>query len=216
MKVKTKICGLTDIQNIDVAIKAGADFYGLVFFPKSPRNIELEKAARLIEHSSQKIQSVALCVNPTDEQIQKIISIVNPDWIQLHGKETPSRVKEIKKLSDLPIIKAIGVASENDAMTAVDYKCLADIILFDAKPVAMKDALPGGNGLSFDWTYLKAVKQQMNFMLSGGLDADNVQEAIEQTGASAVDVSSGVEKSPGIKDPELIQKFISSINSLNL
>ncbi len=213
MTIKTKICGLKDRSNLDVAIEAGADYVGFVFFPRSPRNIELAEAADLVEYAGQRVQSVALTVNASDEDLLKINSVVNPDWFQLHGSETPERVSEIKALLKKPILKALGVASVADIENARQYEKCVDLLLFDAKPVTDGKSLPGGNGITFDWTLLKNVENEMRFMLSGGLNPENVRSAIELTGAGAVDVSSGVEKSPGEKDPQLIRNFIAAAHS---
>ncbi|MGH1349732.1 MAG: phosphoribosylanthranilate isomerase [Methyloligellaceae bacterium] len=213
MTIKTKICGLKDRSNLDVAIEAGADFVGFVFFPKSPRNIELTEAADLVKYAGKRVQSVALTVNASDEDLLKINSEVNPDWFQLHGSETPERVSEVKSLLKKPVLKALGVASAADIEKARQYRKCVDFLLFDAKPIADGKSLPGGNGITFDWTLLKNVENEMRFMLSGGLNPENVRSAIELTGAGAVDVSSGVEKSPGEKDPQLIRNFIAAAHS---
>ncbi len=213
MTIKTKICGLKDRANLDVAIQAGADFVGFVFFPKSPRNVELNQAADLVSYTGTRAQSVALVVNASNEDLEKINNEVNPDWFQLHGSETPERASEIKALVKKPVLKALGIASQADIENAKNYQNCVDFLLFDAKPVADGKSLPGGNGITFDWTLLKNVEKHIHFMLSGGLNPENVRSAIELTGAGAVDVSSGVEKSPGEKDPQLIRNFIAAAHS---
>lgn len=207
MTAKVKICGLTTKPALETALAEGADYVGLVFFPKSPRNLDLTSAAALAKVARGRAQVVALLVNPDDAALQRVVDAVAPDMIQLHGKETPERVAEIARLTRRPIMKAIAVATEGDAMRALDYLPMADTILFDAKPPPAA-LLPGGNGLAFDWSLLTAVKGQVPYMLSGGLTPDNVADAIRQTGAGSVDVSSGVESEPGIKDHELIRLFI--------
>lgn len=213
MTIQVKICGLKEPETLNAAIQAGADYVGFVFFPKSPRNISPEDAAALIEGTRSQVASVALTVNAPDEDILNINTIVNPDWFQLHGSETLERVSEIKKLTKKPVIKAFGVATQQDIDRALPYGEIVDLMLFDAKPPPDGKSLPGGNGLSFDWTLMKNVEKQMQYMLSGGLNPENVQSAIELTGASAVDVSSGVESAPGIKDPQKIRRFIEAARS---
>ena len=209
MSVKVKICGLKTTRALDTALIAGADYFGLVFYGPSPRNVELEAAAILAERGRNQAQSVALMVNPDDEALQKICDIVSPDLIQLHGDETPDRAQQIKALVKRPLIKAVKVDSKPDVASARAYQHIADIILYDAKaPTGMANALPGGNGVPFDWRALASVKGQRNFMLSGGLDPDNVAAAVAMTHAPIVDVSSGVESAPGIKDDALIHRFI--------
>ncbi len=213
MSTKIKICGLKEPETLETTIQAGADFVGFVFFPKSPRNVDLQEAATLVSQIENRTASVALTVNASDDQIESINTTVNPDWFQLHGSETLERVIEVKKLTQKPVIKAFGVATQADIDQAMPYKEAVDFMLFDAKPPPDGKSLPGGNGLSFDWTLMKNVEKQMQYMLSGGLNPENVQSAIELTGASAVDVSSGVESAPGIKDPQKIRAFIEAARS---
>ena len=207
-----KICGLKTKDAACAAIEAGADFIGLVFFPKSPRNVSLEQAVELstfIKELSSSTKIVALVVNPEDEDLKAIIEKVQPDYIQLHGHETAERAQTIRERFKTPLIKAIGVKDHEDAAKADDYTA-ADIILFDAKADPKLTDLPGGNGIPFDWKALKGQKGKRRFMLSGGLTVENVATAIELTGASIVDVSSGVESSPGVKDINLIKAFITA------
>ncbi len=199
MPVKVKICGVRTPAIIEEAARAGADFIGLVLFAKSPRYVELEEARVLAAIARGKIGSVAVMVDPDDELIAGVVDTVRPDLLQLHGSETPERVSAIKALSGLPVMKAVSVAEAADVGHASDYAGHADYILFDAK--ASQDAvLPGGNGIPFDWQMLATAKPP--FALSGGLTPDNVGEAIRLTGATLVDVSSGVERAPGEKDAE--------------
>lgn len=211
MSTEVKICGIRTPPALEAAIEAGADYFGLVFFPPSPRNISLEDAARLAECARGRIKSVALVVNAEDAEIKAIAETVAPDMFQLHGKETPERTTTIRELVNRPVIKAVSVAAMGDATHAEAYKGAADLILFDAKPPADEaHALPGGNGLNFDWRLLEGLKDRMRFMLAGGLTPNNVAEAIALTGAAIVDVSSGVESAPGEKQAALIRRFIAA------
>ncbi len=191
------------------ALDAGADYVGLVFYFRSPRNVAPETARRLAAMARGRAQIVALVVRADDGMLTAIIEAANPDLFQLHGKERPPRVAAIKARFGRPIMKAIGVATSADAAAAYDFRGLADMILFDAKPPAgVAGALPGGNGLAFDWSVLDGFRHELPWMLSGGLTPETVADAIRRTGAPAVDVSSGVESAPGVKDAELIRQFI--------
>lgn len=207
MVTEVKICGIRTLPALEAAITAGADYFGLVFYPRSPRNVTLAKAAQLAERARGRIKCVALVVDADDALIETIATKVRPDLIQLHGKETPERAAAIRRHAGCPLIKAISVAKPGDADRAKDYKRAADLIVFDAKPVDA-DALPGGNGLSFDWRLLAGRSRKMRYMLSGGLNPENVSEAIRLTGAAIVDVSSGVEVAPGKKQAGLIRRFV--------
>ncbi len=203
---KVKICGLSTPDSVAAAIDAGADFVGFVFYAKSPRNVSLEVARRLADMGRGKVNIVALVVDAPDSALLAINETVAPDYFQAHGKETPARIAEISKLTARPVIKAIKVAEAAHIAAAKDYEDVAAFVLFDAKaPETLVNALPGGNGIAFDWSL---VAQARNFMLSGGLNAENVAQAMGVTGAPMVDVSSGVESAPGIKDLDLIRKFI--------
>lgn len=214
-ETRAKICGIATDAALDAAIAGGASYIGLVFFEKSPRNVDLETARRLAARARGKVRIVALVVDADDERISDIIEYVHPDMLQLHGKETPARVAEIGAVTRLPLIKAVSVASQDDVERAAAYSNVAHLILFDAKAPARADALPGGNGVAFDWGLMAPVKGRMSFMLSGGLSAENVKDAIERTGAAMVDVSSGVETAPGRKDPELIRRFLEAVKTAN-
>ncbi|MEM7620705.1 MAG: phosphoribosylanthranilate isomerase [Pseudomonadota bacterium] len=215
MTVRVKICGITTKPMLEAALAVGADYIGFVFFPQSPRHIGIQQAGELIKHIPDTAKSVALLVNPADEDVLLIKDEVKPDMLQLHGNETPERVAEIKKLVSLPIIKAIGVSKADDINTAQPYQSITDMILFDAKPKKSDmSALPGGNGEMFDWDILRNNTIIDNFMLSGGLNPDNVSAAIAKTSAKAVDVSSGVETQPGHKDKDLIHKFVTTAKSV--
>jgi len=209
MSVAVKICGIKTRAALETALDGGADYVGLVFFAKSPRNLDLSTAAGLAQAARGRAKVVALVVDPDDVTVGEIVAAVGPDMLQLHGSETPERVAEIRARFGLPVMKAIKVATAADAAAALDFKDAADLVLFDAKaPKSLTEALPGGNGLPFDWTLLDGVKQPIDFMLSGGLNPENVAEAIRLTGAKAVDVSSGVESRPGEKDLALIGRFL--------
>lgn len=212
---KVKICGIKTDEALDAAIVGGASYVGLVFFEKSPRNVDLATAGRLAAQARGKARSVALVVDADDDRISEIIEAVQPDMLQLHGKETPERVAEIAAFSRMPLIKAVSVASAADVERAADYAEAAHLILFDAKPPVVAGGLPGGNGVAFDWSLLSPVKGRFSFMLSGGLTPENVGDAIAQTGAPLVDVSSGVESAPGKKDPVLIRRFLVAVKTAN-
>lgn len=208
MSAEVKICGLSTPETVDAAIAAGADMIGLVFFPKSPRNVSLEQAAALAARARGRARVVALVVDADDAALQNIAAKVGPDLIQAHGAESPARVAEIARLTGKPVIKAIRVKDEADIGAAADFSAVASLILYDAKaPETLGNALPGGNGHAFDWGLLEGEKRPA-FMLAGGLTPENVAEAIRVTGAPIVDVSSGVESAPGIKDISLIRKFV--------
>ena len=208
MSVSVKICGLSAKKTLEAAIEAGADYAGFVFFERSPRNVSLKQAARLAKFAEGRIKTVALTVNATDEAIEAIEAKVRPDFLQLHGDESPERVAAIRSLSRAAIIKAIKVGSPKDVADARRYERAADILLFDARPSCVPGALPGGNGLAFDWTWLPKASLRRNFMLSGGLNSGNLLQALSASGALAVDVSSGVETTPGVKTPARIKKFV--------
>ena len=204
---QVKICGLKTLDALDAALAGGADYVGLVFFPPSPRNISPDAAKELAAKARGRAKVVALMVDPDDALVKQVVTAVDPDLIQLHGEETPERVREIKRLSGKAIIKAIKVETVADTRQADPYASIADMILFDARPPA-GSSRPGGHGSPFDWSILKGVDVDGPFMLSGGLTPDNVGEAIRATGAQIVDVSSGVERRPGEKDPALISRFL--------
>lgn len=214
--VEVKICGLSTAETLDVALDAGAAYVGLVFYEPSPRNVSLDRGRELAERARGRAKIVALTVDAPECLLVDIARQVRPDFIQAHGAETAERVREIAELTGLPVIKAVKVKDSLDVEQARDYSTAAALVLFDAKvPEALADALPGGNGLAFDWSLLDSGNGPRRFMLSGGLSVGNVVEAIRLTGAPAVDVSSGVERAPGIKDPALIRKFIAAVRSVD-
>ena len=199
---------------IDVAVAERCDYIGLVFFPPSPRNVSIDEAVPLANHARGKTKIVALIVNADDQLLTNLADKVKPDFFQAHGSETPQRIAEIKALTGLPVIKAIKVREASDVEIAAQYKNIADIILFDAKaPDAAPNALPGGNGIGFDWSLLNQTTPPSGFMLSGGLDPNNIASAVALTEAAIFDVSSGVEKSPGEKDAALIKNFIETMRA---
>lgn len=207
MPTKVKICGLKTEAALEAALAGGADYVGLVFFPPSPRNVTLAVAKALADRARGRARIVALMVNPDDALVAQVAASVAPDLIQLHGHETQARVAEIRARWGISVMKAVPVETAEDAHAARQFSPVADLILFDARAPA-DSARPGGNGAPFDWRTLLGVTEGMPFVLSGGLTPDNVAEAIRLTGATTVDVSSGVESSPGEKDPELIRRFL--------
>jgi phosphoribosylanthranilate isomerase len=211
MKVRAKLCGLTTQDDIDAAATAGAAYMGLVFFEKSPRNVAIETARSLALHAPVGLAKVALVVNADDAALDCITASVPLDMLQLHGVESPERVAAVKARYGLPVMKALGIASGDDVARAQLYAGVADQLLLDAKP-AEGDALPGGNGLSFDWRLLEGESWSVPWMLAGGLTPDNVAEAVHCCAARQVDVSSGIETAPGQKSAELMAKFVSEAN----
>ena len=207
MPARVKICGLKTAEAMQSALAARADLVGLVLFPPSPRNVGFTEAARLAGLARGRAEIVALTVDADDALLERIMAEVAPDMLQVHGNESPERVAAVRRRWGKPVIKAIKVATRDDAKLALEYKDIADLILFDAKPPKGADR-PGGHGTAFDWRLLDDVRSLVPFMLSGGLTPGNVAEAIVATGATAVDVSSGVETAPGVKSPELIRQFI--------
>jgi phosphoribosylanthranilate isomerase len=207
--VSVKICGLATVDDVRGCVDAGANYMGLVFFEKSPRNIPLPAARELALAAPLGLAKVALVVNPSDAELDAITGTVPLDMFQLHGRETPERVAEVKARYGLPVMKAVGIADGDDLPKLESYFGVADQILVDAKPP--KDGeLPGGNGLSFDWRLIAGRRWPCPWMLAGGLTPENVAEAVKMTGAKQVDVSSGVEDAPGQKNAKLIQKFVQS------
>jgi phosphoribosylanthranilate isomerase len=209
---KAKICGLSTPDAVTAALDGGAVFLGFVFFAKSPRHLEPETAARLAAPARGRgAQTVALVVDPDDEALDRIVRILDPDLIQLHGAETPVRTREISQRTGKPIIKALPIATSADLAQAAAYDGLVEHLMFDAKPPKDADR-PGGLGAAFDWSILTGARFQKPYFLAGGLDPWNVSEAVRQSGASLVDVSSGVERGPGLKDPALITAFLEAVS----
>jgi phosphoribosylanthranilate isomerase len=207
MSLTVKICGLSTPEALDVALDAGADMVGFVFFPPSPRNISYKTASALEARVRGQAQKVALSVDADDTMLSYVVDALGPDILQLHGNESPLRVAAIKARFKLPVMKAIAVESKADLAAIARYAAVADHLLFDARPP--RDATrPGGLGNAFDWALLEKLNPGVPFMLSGGLNAGNVGEALRLTRAPGVDVSSGVERAPGQKDPDKIRAFI--------
>lgn len=208
---EAKICGLTTPETVDAALRGGAAYLGFVFFSKSPRNIALNVAADLAAPARGHAGIVALVVDCDDDVIDEIVQQVGPDILQLHGHESPKRTAQIKARFERKVWKAIAVATADDVGAAVPYGDAADSVLFDARPPPGSASLPGGNGLTFDWRILEGEAAKRKFVLAGGLTPDNVAAAVKLTGASVVDVSSGVESAPGLKDPGLIRHFLQEV-----
>lgn len=207
MRVRTKICGITDPDALGVAVEAGAAYVGFVFFEKSPRNLSPSQARALAIEVPPGVAKVGLVVDVDDATLDAILAEVPLDMLQLHGRETPQRVADVRRRTGLPVMKAVGVATSEDLETVARYAEIADQLLVDAKP-APGAALPGGNGLAFDWRIIEGVSWTVPWMLAGGLTPENVSEAVRRTGATQVDVSSGVESSPGLKCNALIRAFL--------
>ena len=201
-----KICGLSTPETVAAAVDAGARYLGFVFFPKSPRCVDAETARELAADVPPGVIKVALVVNPDDALVDEVASLPI-DMIQLHGGEAPGRITEIKSRTGLPVMKAVGVASRDDLPKIDEYAAVADQLLIDAKPPKGGD-LPGGNGLSFDWRLIANRQWTKPWMLAGGLTPENAAEAVRLTGAKQLDVSSGVESAPGVKDEALIRAFV--------
>ncbi len=213
MAFSVKICGLKTPEALDAALESGADQVGFVFFAPSPRHVGLEAARALGQRVLGRAAKVALTVDANDETLAAIIAALKPDMLQLHGKETPERVVVVRTRFGLPVMKALAIAERSDLAPIRIYAKVVDRLLFDARPP--KDATrPGGLGKPFDWTLLQGIDAGVPFMLSGGLDAGNVAEALRITRAGGVDVSSGVERAPGEKDPDKIRAFIRAVRML--
>jgi phosphoribosylanthranilate isomerase len=209
MTALVKICGLSTSATLDAALDAGADMVGFVFFPKSPRHVDWATARALGRQARGRAKIVALSVDADDDMLKRIADALAPDLQQLHGRETPARVKQIAELCACPTMKAIGVAGREDFAVAGQYEGVADFLLIDAKPPT-DAALPGGNGRPFDWGLARDFHPRRPWLLSGGLDPETVETAIGRSGARGVDVSSGVESAPGVKDPAKITAFVAA------
>jgi phosphoribosylanthranilate isomerase len=209
MSLIVKICGLKSLEALDAALESGADMIGFVFFPPSPRNIALDAARALSERVRGRALKVALTVDAPDALLRQIIDRLSPDLLQLHGSESPARVGFVRCRFGLPVMKALPIAEEADLSAIRAYEYQADRLLFDAR-APREASRPGGLGRSFDWQLLRNVETVSPFMLSGGLDAENVAEALRITRAPGVDVSSGIERTPGEKDPDKIRAFVAA------
>lgn len=210
MDIKT--CGLNSEAAIEAALSRGASHVGFVFFEKSPRHLPLEEMARLRRAVGARALVTIVLVDPDDALLTTLAEKVRPDWLQLHGSETPERVAAIRRLAGLPVMKAISVGGPEDLARIGDYRAVADRILLDAKRPKGSE-LPGGNGVAFDWAILEALDPGLDYMLSGGLDAGNVAEAVRRVRPGGIDVSSGIESAPGVKDAGLIHRFFDRVEA---
>ena len=204
-----KICGINEPDGLDAALHAGADMIGFVFHERSPRHLSLERAEALASHMGSRARRVALTVDADDATLAGIVAAARPDILQLHGSETPERVVALKHRFGLPVMRALSVGSRLDLTRIPAFDSVADLLLFDA-PAPLAAARPGGNGTAFDWSLLQDLAVRRPWLLAGGLHSDNVAAALAATTADGVDVSSGVERSPGIKDGGMIAAFISA------
>lgn len=205
---EVKICGVNTPESVDAAVAAGARYVGFVFYPPSPRAVTPDLAAQLARRLPTGVRAVGLFVEPGDPELDETLSKVPLDLLQLHGGETPGRVAEVREAISLPVMKAVRVADAEDVTAAAAFVDAVDILLFDAKPPKNVTALPGGNGIAFDWSLLAGKTWPVPWMLSGGLTVENVAAAVAATGAPAVDTSSGVEARPGVKDVDKIHAFV--------
>ena len=203
-----KICGINSVEALDAAIEGGARFVGFVAYPRSPRHLSMDKLTALARRARGRIEIVLVTVNADDAQLGAAVAAAEPDWIQLHGSESVKRAGEVRPFARRGLIKAVGVASRGDFQTLPGYYPVIDYFLFDAQ--APEAGLPGGNALPFDWGLLAGAEIARPWFLAGGLTPGNVKEAIQVSGADLVDVSSGVEKAPGLKDPLLIAQFLAA------
>ncbi len=208
--IEVKICGLKTPEAVETVLKNGASHIGFIFFPKSPRHVEPAQAAKLATAARGKAKIVAVTVNADDAQLDEIVAVLQPDILQLHGNETPERVSQVKQRYGLPVMKAFSIRENSDFDVVAPYQSIADRFLFDAKAPKGSE-LPGGNGVSFDWNLLNARQDLGNYMLSGGLNAENINVALAKTGSFAIDISSGVESEPGKKDIKLIDAFFAAV-----
>lgn len=210
MKLDIKICGLKTEETVDRAVALGATHVGFIFFAKSPRHIEPADAGRLADRVRGKAKIVSVSVDADNDDLDEIIDLIRPDILQLHGHETPERVLSIKAVSGLPAWKAFSIQEAEDLRKIEAYEGIADRYLFDAK-APRNSELPGGNGVRFDWRLLTALDDRVDYMLSGGLNKDNVGEALAIARPTGVDVSSGVESSPGVKDLKMMEEFFDAV-----
>ena len=207
-----KICGLKTRETVAAALDAGASHIGFIFFAKSPRNIEPVEAGRLRALARGKAKAVAVTVDASDLFLDEIVAVMKPDILQLHGNETPERVAAIKARYGLPVMKALSVSTEADLERIKPFVGIADRFLFDAKPPKGSE-LPGGNGVSFDWRLLTGLDAGVDYMLSGGLNAANIGDALRLANPPGIDISSGVESEPGVKEPALIEQFFRAVSA---
>jgi len=215
MPAKVKICGLDREEAVDATVEAGAAMAGFVFYEPSPRNLLIEDAAKLIRRVPDFVESIGLFVNPDNTLVTRVLDQIDLDVLQLHGDESPARIEELKTVTGLPVIKVLKIAEAGDLEDLEAYECVAERFLFDARaPRDMENALPGGNALSFDWRLLAERDWDTPWILAGGLSPENVAEAIRISGANSVDVSSGVEDRPGVKNVGKITAFMDAVASV--
>lgn len=212
MSLDIKICGLKSTQALEAALAGGATHVGFIFFEKSPRNVTPQAAASLRTAAKGRAKAATVTVDADNSFLDAIVAAMSPDMLQLHGKETPARVAEVKARYGLPVIKALAVGEAADLERAKPYLGIADRFLFDAKPPAGSE-LPGGNGVAFDWAILAALDPGMDYMLSGGLNAANIGDALRLANPPGIDISSGVESAPGVKDAALIDAFFRAVRT---
>ena len=212
--VQAKICGLNSAPAVAAAVAGGAAFGGFVFYPRSPRAVSPAQAAALAAEIPATVRKVGLFVDAAYDDIAAVLEEVPLDMLQCHGGEAVEYIAELRGKFGLPVIKAVAVSGADDLILARSYQSVADMLLFDAKPPkSMADALPGGNALSFDWTLISGQSWEVPWMLAGGLRADNIAEAVAISGARFVDISSGVESAPGVKDPAMIAEFLKAVQA---
>jgi len=212
MRPEVKICGLSTPETVEAALAHGASHVGFIFFPASPRNVAPDLAGRLRQAARGRAEAVAVTVDAADDQLDAIVAAMQPDLLQLHGAETPQRVAALRARHGLPVMKALAIRDRADLDAVAAYRDVADRLLFDAKPP--RDAtLPGGNGLAFDWRLLASLDRDLKYMLSGGVNAGNVADALRLLDPPGIDVSSGVERAPGIKDAGLIAAFFAALDA---
>lgn len=210
MRPDIKICGLKTPEAVDRAVERGATHIGFIFFAKSPRNIEPDIAGSLADRVRCRAKIVAVTVDADADDLDEIIALLRPDILQFHGHESPERLLTVKAMTGLPIMKAFSIREPDDLKRIEPYIGIADRFLFDAKPPVGSD-LPGGNGVTFDWQLLRSLDESVNYMLSGGLTKDNIADALRETGACGIDVSSGVESAPGVKDLQMMDEFFAAV-----
>ena len=211
MSIKVKICGLKTRDAVDAAVSGGADYVGFVFYRPSPRNVDPKLASELVKNLPKDIKKVAVVVNASDDELDAIFTHLKPDYLQCHGDESQERIYELRIRYSIPVIKAIAIRNSDDVARGKAFADTADMLLFDAK--APSSPLPGGNGISFDWTLLRGKDFMTTWFLSGGLNMGNIEDALSVSGAMAVDLSSSLESEPGIKDPELIRLFLKKVKN---
>lgn len=210
MRPDIKICGLKTPEAVDRAVERGATHIGFIFFAKSPRNIEPDIAGALADRVRGRAKIVAVTVDAEADDLDEIIALLRPDILQFHGDESPERLLTVKAMTGLPIMKVFSIREPDDLKRIEPYIGIADRFLFDAKAPVGSD-LPGGNGVTFDWQLLRSLDGSVNYMLSGGLNKDNIADALRETGARGIDVSSGVESAPGVKDLQIMDEFFAAV-----